>query len=58
MMIEEWINRAILIVLAISTLIQVLNWLGFLPIGANLSNKTKKISKRLKIFLYFSNIKG
>lgn len=38
-MIEEWINKAILIVLAISTLFQVLNWLGFLPI--KLRNKLK-----------------
>lgn len=38
-MIEDWINRAILIVLAISTLVQVLNWLGFLP--SKLRNKMK-----------------
>lgn len=30
-MIEEYINRAILILLAISTLVQILNWMGFLP---------------------------
>lgn len=29
-MIEEYINRAILILLAISTLVQILNWMGFL----------------------------
>lgn len=38
-MIEEWINRVILILLAISTLFQVLNWLGFLPM--KLKNKMK-----------------
>lgn len=30
-MIEEYINRIILVLLAISTLVQVMNWMGFLP---------------------------
>ncbi len=38
-MIEEWINKAILFFLAISTLFQVLNWTGLMPM--KLKNKLK-----------------
>ena len=48
-MIEEWINRAILIVLAISTLIQVLNWLGFLPMKLRNKLKLNQVEDTLEV---------
>lgn len=51
-MIEEWINKAILIVLAISTLIQVLNWLGFLPVKLKNKMKLNQAEDTLEVLKY------